>query len=321
MKINLYLYTQGLTLGLKEGEIYVKSKEGEIIKTYPSNLIGTIYLYGNIFLTTQLIKHLLKNEIPVTFLSTKGDYIGSLFSITNRKHLLKYRQWEVFKINEVKIFLAKETLFQKFEKQKEFLYQQYKNSQLIDEFKNLKEELEKIFLELKRCNDFEKLNGIEGIFSRLYFSNLGKFIRNDDFYFFERSKYPPKDEFNSLLSFGYTLLVNFITGLLFGQNLDPYIGFYHKNDYNRPNLALDIMEPFRIYIDRICFSLVNLKIIKKENFKKENGLILIDDEGIKEISKKFQKEFINNETIINKLERNINFIIKTINEKATTLSL
>lgn len=321
MKINLYLYTQGLTLGLKEGEVYIKSKEGEIIKTYPSNLIGTIYLYGNIFLTTQLIKYLLKNEIPVTFLSTKGDYIGSLFSITNKKHLLKYRQWEVFKINEVKIFLTKETLFQKFEKQKEFLYQQYKNNQLIDEYKKLKEELEKILLELKRCNDFEKLNGIEGIFSRLYFSNLGKFIKNSDFYFFERSKYPPKDEFNSLLSFGYTLLVNFITGLLFGQNLDPYIGFYHKNDYNRPNLALDIMEPFRIYIDRICFSLVNLKVIKKENFKKENGLILIDDEGIKEISKKFQKEFINNEDIISKLERNINFIVKTINEKAAILSL
>jgi CRISPR-associated protein Cas1 len=321
MKINLYLYTQGLSLGLKDGEIYVKSVEGEILKTYPSCLIGIIYVYGNIYLTTQLIRHLLKNEIPVVFLSTKGDYIGSLLSITNKKHLLKYRQWEVFKDEQTKIFLTKEILFKKFEKQKEFLYQQYKNSNKIDDFSYLKKELENTFLELKRCHQFEKLNGIEGYFSRLYFSNLGKFIKNPDFCFYERSKYPPRDEFNSLLSFGYTLLVNFITGLIFGQNLDPYIGFYHKNDYNRPNLALDIMEPFRVYIDRICFSLVNLKILKKENFKKENDLILIDDNGIKEISKKFQKDFLNNKHIVDNLEKTLSFVIKTINEKATVLSL
>ncbi len=100
-----------------------------------------------------------------------------------------------------------------------------------------------------------------------------------DFPFTGRSRRPPLDNLNSLLSFLYTLLTNEVTSALEAVGLDPYVGFLHRDRPGRPSLALDLMEEMRpVFADRLALSLINRKQISAKGFsQKESGGILMDD--------------------------------------------
>lgn len=314
--MNLYFITQGSKIGINDGQIYIENKEEKIYREYPSKLIENIFIYGNIFITTQAIKFFLKERIRVIFLSINGDYIGSLVSIDQKNVFLKYLQYEIFKKQEKRLILSKKIIKEKINSQKEMIFISCKNQKKENFYQDFKNKIDFYENKIENLENLEELRGIEGIIQKNYFDIFKDLINNSDFYFKERTHYPPKDEINSLLSFGYTLLVNFLTGFIIAKNLDPYLGFFHENEYKRENLSLDLIEPFRSHIDRLVLNLINLKIIKKDDFLKEKDKILIKQDFIKKIFYQFQKKFIENEKIIRKIENNINFIIKFIhNEK------
>src|SRR5699024_8965453 len=108
--------------------------------------------------------------------------------------------------------------------------------------------------------------------------------QKDDFYFYQRTRRPPLDNVNAMLSFAYTLLANDVASALESVGLDAYVGFLHRDRPGRVSLALDVMEELRhVYADRFVLSLVNKRVMNKEHFiKKENGAILMTDDGRKE---------------------------------------
>ncbi len=314
--INLYVNTQGVKLGIKEGEVYVE-KEGKIISNYPSKLIRVIFLFGNINLTTPAIKFFLKNQINVIFLSSQGDYIGMLKSIDDKNYFLKYRQYEIFnneKFINKKNKLIRIFLDEKINNQYQLLYNHLKNYSQLDLIKPYQQKISELKEILKNTEKFEDFIGIEGYLNKEYFNYLKYCFRSEDLKFHQRTHYPPKDEINSLLSFGYTLIINLITGFIYSYNLDPYIGFLHKNDYYRPNLSLDIIEPFRSLIDKLVLKLINLKIIKKEDFEKNNDKILIKSESIKKIIAIYESEIVKNEEILEKISEKVKLVLKIIYE-------
>lgn len=132
--------------------------------------------------------------------------------------------------------------------------------------------------------------GVEGGASAAYFRALGQMFLKD-LKFEKRTKRPPKDPVNALLSFGYSLITNEIHGLLVGHGFDPFIGFLHGLSYGRPSLALDLVEEFRQpVVDRFTLRLVNRGIIKKEDFTAREGGIYLTDHARKTFFVQYDKQ-------------------------------
>ena len=168
----------------------------------------------------------------------------------------------------------------------------------------------KTFLQyIQNAESKEQLRGYEGEAASIYFSVFDELIlqQKKDFSFRGRSKRPPMDNVNAMLSFVYTLLTNQITSALEVVGLDPCVGYLHTERPGRASLALDLIEEFRaVYADRFVLSLINKKIVNKKNFtKKENGAVLMDDDSKKKLLMEWQnkkKEVITHPFLKEKVE-------------------
>ena len=133
------------------------------------------------------------------------------------------------------------------------------------------------------CEDLDQLRGLEGEAAQRYFDRFNALIlqQREDFVFTSRSRRPPLDPVNALLSFAYSLLANDCTAALEGAGLDPYVGFLHRARPGRRSLALDLMEELRtVYADRFVLSCINQKVVNSRHFEKqENGAVLLTEDG------------------------------------------
>ncbi|MEI6613739.1 MAG: CRISPR-associated endonuclease Cas1 [Chrysiogenales bacterium] len=147
--------------------------------------------------------------------------------------------------------------------------------------------------EVKNQNDLNVVRGTEGHAAQTYFSVLDHLVtvQKEDFYFRGRNRRPPRDNFNALLSFIYTLLLHDVMAALESVGLDPAVGFLHRDRPGRPSLALDMMEEFRPLIaDRLALALVNLRQVQNDGFSKtEAGGVLMSDETRKTVLVAYQK--------------------------------
>lgn len=138
-----------------------------------------------------------------------------------------------------------------------------------------------------KLQDVSSLRGLEGEAAQVYFRVFDSFIRQrkDVFRFSGRSRRPPLDPVNALLSFLYTLLVHDCRGALETAGLDPAVGFLHRDRPGRPSLALDLVEEFRPpFADRLALSLINRRQIGDRAFRRmENGAVLLNDDARKEV--------------------------------------
>ena len=137
------------------------------------------------------------------------------------------------------------------------------------------------------------LRGFEGECATLYFGVLTHLItaQEEDFVFTKRTKRPPLDPANALLSFVYAILVNDVRSALETVGLDPQVGFLHQLRSGRPSLALDVMEEFRAYLgDRIMLNLINLKQVTKKDFEiRESGEVRMSEDARKALLSAYQK--------------------------------
>jgi CRISPR-associated protein Cas1 len=153
--------------------------------------------------------------------------------------------------------------------------------------------LSRMLTAVKEAVDQELLRGLEGDAGRTYFEVFDCLITSQrkEFSFKGRSRRPPLDNMNALLSFLYTLLVHDCTGALEAVGLDPQVGFLHRDRPGRPSLALDMMEEFRAFFaDRLALSLVNLRQVQGKGFRKtESGAVEMTDETRKTVLVAYQK--------------------------------
>jgi CRISPR-associated protein Cas1 len=155
--------------------------------------------------------------------------------------------------------------------------------------------LESILDEIANTPDMpvETLRGKEGEAASAYFGVFDHMVvaQKDDFFFHERSRRPPLDNMNALLSFIYTLLAHDASAALQSVGLDPQVGFLHTDRPGRPGLALDLMEEFRPFLaDRLALSLVNLRQVQGKGFSRsESGAVTMDDDTRKTLLIAYQK--------------------------------
>ena len=146
--------------------------------------------------------------------------------------------------------------------------------------------------EIRQCETKDQLRGYEGEAAKLYFRVFDEMIlqQKKDFFFEKRSKRPPMDRVNALLSFTYTLLTHMVRSGLETVGLDPYVGYLHTERPGRVSLALDLMEELRpVLADRFVLSLINRKMLNGKDFKiKENGAVLMTEDARKMILTEWQ---------------------------------
>jgi len=270
---------QNTTVSKEGGRLLIK-KEGELSKTIHLFKLEQIVLFGNVFLTPAVIRHLLKEGIDTAFLTTKGKYLGRLQSALGKNILLRREQFRKMEDPEFCLKTAKAIVKGKLNNLRALLLRLNRSREDI-ELENQILSLRNLITKLEEVDNLESLRGYEGRGTAVYFEGFSKGFLSEEIKFAGRVRRPPTDPINALLSLGYTLLLNQLIASVSLVGFDPYFGTLHSMDYGRPSLALDLMEEWRpIIVDTLVLSVFNLKTISLSDFEVRDEIIQKEEEEI-----------------------------------------
>ena len=270
----LYLTEQQAILR-KTGDRLIVEKDHEVLLEVPCIKLEAVLIYGNVQFTTQAAVELLEHGIELALFSSTGKLWGQLTPPKARNVVLRMRQYELESSEEHCLGFAKSIVRGKIRNAAAMIRRFRANHPEALPATSV-EAVEKALERLDECSSLEALRGIEGSAAAAYFRAFAATVP-PELGFEGRQRRPPRDPVNSLLSFGYVLVGNELQSLLDGIGFDPYIGFYHRLDYGRPSLALDLLEEFRpSLVDRLTANLLNLGILSAGDFSRtpEGGLYL-----------------------------------------------
>lgn len=275
----LYVNENGATIGVEANQCTVRYKDGGK-KMIPIESLEGITIMGQSQLTTKCAEECMERGISVSYFSKGGRYFGRLVS-TGHINVGRQRKQSHLYDTEFSEKLGKKILNAKIKNQSVVLqrYGKSKGISLEEEQKMLTICRNKI-LESARI---DQMIGFEGQAARYYFQGLSKCVKSE-FQFRGRSKRPPKDEFNSMISLGYSILMNEIYCKVEMKGLNPYFGFIHRDAEKHPTLASDLMEEWRaVIVDATVMSLINGNEILKEQFTfdEEGQGCYLTKEGLK----------------------------------------
>lgn len=296
----LFVLSENSYLSL-DGEDIVIKEDSKIKAKYPLHIFENIMSFSYAGASPSLMGKCGDLGIGISFYKPNGKFLASCSGIIHGNVLLRRQQFRFCDDYQKKIGVAKYIIGSKFYNSRWVIERFTRDHPLqvdIALLKNISQNLHDAILLTKNCNDAESLLGIEGNLARQYFGIFDELILNKDFVFEKRSKRPPLNAVNALLSFGYTILTNECSNALLGVGLDPYVGVFHTERPGRISLALDLVESLRApFVDKFVLFLINKRIIKKEYFiEEENGAVLLNDEGRKVFFKYWQEK--KKETII-----------------------
>lgn len=292
MRKTLYIFSNG-ELARKDNTLCFESEEAK--KFIPVEDTGEIMIFGEVTVNKKLLDFLSQKEIVLHFFNYYGYYMGSFYP---REHLnsgyMVLKQSEHYLDDEKRLTIAKGIVYGAARNIRQVLkYYQSRDKNVTEVLQSVERLLEVI----NDCPDTTTLMAIEGNIRDHYYKAFDNITGNPDFIFQVRSRRPPKNYLNTLISFGNSLLYTICLSEIYKTHLDPRIGYLHATNFRRFTLNLDLAEIFKpIIIDRIIFTLIGKKMITKRDFDR-------DTEGIM-LKEKARKCFI--EELDNKLKTTIN---------------
>lgn len=305
----LYVGTQGAWLRLENDQVVVQAPKDDgaepgaedepspqiLIKT-PLHHIGSIVLFGRIGISTPLMMKCADEGRAVTMMTEYGRFRARVQGRTSGNILLREAQHLLIHDSDQNLRLCLAFVAGKLQNTRQVVLRAGRESQTEerrDRFAELALKLSQLILALPECQDVNQARGIEGAAAQAYFDVFDDLIlaQRTDFSFGERSRRPPRDRVNALLSFLYSMWTNDTVSALEGVGLDPQLGSLHVPRSGRPSLALDLIEEFRsIILDRLCLSLINRKQIVGSDFSERlGGAVLLNDDGRKKVLVAYQK--------------------------------
>jgi CRISP-associated protein Cas1 len=256
----------------------------------PLHNLEAIVCYSYPGVSPALMSACAERNIDLCFLTPGGRFQARVVGRVKGNVLLRKKQYQVSEDLAASLPIARSFLIGKIANSRKVLERAIRDhaySLDVPALSQVSAGLRETLRALPACPNQADLIGFEGSAAKAYFSVLDQLIlqQKDAFFFHERSRRPPMDNMNALLSFLYTLLANEAASALEAVGLDPYVGFLHQDRPGRPSLALDLMEELRpVFADRLALSLVNRKQVAGQGFvAKENGGVLMDDETRKKV--------------------------------------
>jgi len=302
MQKTLYLFQSG-RLKRKGNTICVDTEEAK--RYFPVTGVRDIFIFGEVDVNKKFLEFAHENEVILHFFGYHGQYVGSFYP---REHY-----------NSGYMILKQAEHYLDFKKRiqlsKQFVGGALANIQQVLRYyqnrgKDVQKQLSAIANLSQKCADsrsIEELMALEGNARTHYYTSFNQIIGEEDFQYRSRSKRPPKDPLNAIISFGNTLVYMKVLTEIYKTHLDPRIGFLHATNFRRFTLNLDIAEIFKpIIADRILFSLVGKKILSKKNFEQRGGITLLKEQGrklyIQEFEEKLASTFYHR-----RLKRNVSY--------------
>lgn len=224
----------------------------------------------------------------MSFFTPSGRFLAMPTGRVNGNVLLRKKQYRLSDSEEKSTEIARFFILGKVYNSKWLMERTLRDHSLRVDAEKIKIKsayLTEIYKQVLSVKELDVLRGLEGQAANNYFEVFDQLILNQksDFKFITRSRRPPLDRVNAMLSFGYRVLENDCASALEGVGLDSYVGFMHRDRPGRESLALDLMEEFRsVMVDRFVLTLINQRQILPKHFDvKENGAVLLNEEGRK----------------------------------------
>lgn len=276
MKKTLYIFSNG-QLRRKDNTIFFLSEEGDQ-KYIPVEDTSELMVFGEVDINKRFLEFCTQKEIMIHYFNNYGYYSGTFYP---REH---YNSGYMI-LHQAKTYLdenARLELAQKFvmgaEQNIRQVLKYYQNRD-----KNVGFQLTQIEDLSKKVNDTKEISelmAIEGNIREQYYKAFDAIHGQSEFVFEGRSKRPPKNEMNTLISFGNSIIYSTVLSEIYKTHLDPRIGYLHATNFRRFSLNLDVAEIFKpILVDRVIFTLIGKKMIGKGDFKKESGGLMLKENG------------------------------------------
>jgi CRISPR-associated protein Cas1 len=291
----LYVTTQGTYLAT-EGETVVAKRDEQPKFRVPFHMIEGIVCFGRVSCSPFLLARCAERDIGVSFLTQRGRFLARVHGPCSGNVLLRREQYRRADDADRAAELARAFVIAKVANARVVLQRALRdrpNRDNEDGLSSAVASMARVLNDVDRCQGLDSIRGFEGDAARIYFGVFDELIvqQKGALRFEKRSRRPPMNPVNALLSFVYTLLVHDAMSALEAVGLDPQVGFLHRDRPGRPGLALDLMEEMRAFFaDRLVLSLINRIQVKRRGFQvRETGGVFMDDETRKVVLTAYQK--------------------------------
>lgn len=274
MKKSIYIFSEG-ELKRKQNTLYFQGPEGKR-KYVPVENTGEIYIFGEVSINKKLLELLSKSQIILHFFNYYGYYVGSYYprEYYNSGFMI-LKQSEFYLDSAKRLDIAKRFVTGASANMKKVLTYYNNRGSRLQEYLDAIESNEAT---IKERNSNAQLMAIEGNIREAYYKAFNEIVKRDDFSFGKRTKRPPENRINALISFGNSIIYTIVLSEIYKTHLDPRIGFLHATNFRRFTLNLDVAEIFKpIIVDRVIFYLLNKGMIKASSFRNDlNGIFMKD---------------------------------------------
>ncbi len=279
-----------------DGENVVIKKDDSVAMRLPLHNLENIVCFNYQGVSPALMGACAEHNIGLSFLTPGGKFLARVTGKQRGNVLLRKKQYEISESDTESAKLAALFLMGKLFNCRKVVDRAARDHAMLVDGKALADTsraLKDLLQTVKSTQTVEALMGFEGQAAKIYFGVFNELIlqQQEDFHFEGRSRRPPRDNVNALLSFFYTLLAHESASALETVGLDPYVGFLHQDRPGRPSLALDLMEELRpVIVDRFVLTMINRNQINGSGFtQKESGGVLMDDETRKKVLSLWQE--------------------------------
>ncbi len=280
-----------------DGENVLVNREKEVAARYPLSILEGIICFSYSGASPALMGACAKRGVSLSFCTPRGKFLARVCGESNGNVLLRRQQYRVADDPAQSCRVARYSIFGKVYNSLWSIQRTIRDNgprvdtdRLRQASQKLREQLPGIAQEVS----MDSLRGLEGAAATIYFDVLDEMIlrSKETFSFTTRSRRPPLDPVNALLSFSYSLLGSECASALESVGLDSYVGFMHRDRPGRTSLALDCMEELRpCFADRFVLSLINNRVVSPEDFEKqESGAVYLKDEARKTVLKQWQEK-------------------------------
>jgi len=290
----LYVGTEGAYVCLENDQVRVEV-EGQKRLQVPLHHLGSIVLIGRVAISMPLIARCAEDGRSVVLMTEHGRFQARVLGKTTGNVLLRKCQYDFHADEGRSLEFARTIVAAKIQNSRQVLLRTRRDAKPETQpvFSEAIHVLEQELAKVPIARTLDEIRGCEGRAAQAYFDVFDPMITTQraDFRFDGRSRRPPRDRTNAILSFLYTLWTNDCVAALEGVGLDPQFGILHTLRPGRPGLALDLVEEFRaIILDRLCLTLINRRQVQAEDVQpREGGSVLLTDQGRKKVLVAYQE--------------------------------
>lgn len=269
----LYLQRQGGTLRLQRKRFVLNAPgtgqdgdpvhDGDPVLDVPARKVNHVVVFGACRLTIAAKRYCLQTGVPVTYLARSGAYYGQLAGPPPTDTELLHQQLQRTRETKTRLQVAR-TLIDARLANSRALLRRHTGDEKVN---TARHHLQRTRRRLPKAETLDSLRGHEGSGTAALYGALGRLIKAPGFDFEHRTRRPPTDPMNALLSLGYTLLHHHVRAFLHVCGLHVHAGFLHEARPDHPALASDLVEPFRVLVERLALRLVNRRVLKPGDFQ------------------------------------------------------